>query len=363
MKAQTNAEKDRGLTAREQSIVTIAALTAEGDLNGLKKALNVGLDAGLGVSEINDVLVQMYAYAGFPRSLNGISTFMAVVEDRKTKGIKDVVGKSPKPINDRGDKYERGRKTLEKITGQPQRRPAPGFGEFSPAIDRFLKEHLFADIFDSGVLTYKQRELATISALASMDGVENQLAAHIRIGMNIDLSKKELTQVFDLVEKHIGKRQAETARATLATATGGKPDRQDKTQTNEDKMLFPLGDNAPAEYFTGTVFVQMLTPKTGGNNYSLASVTFEPGARSNWHTHPAGQSLIVISGTGRYQERGKPPRTIKSGETIVCDPNVEHWHGASLDSRMTHIAVTNDTGQGNVVWMKPVTDAEYHGSK
>ena len=91
-----------------------------------------------------------------------------------------------------------------------------------------------------------------------------------------------------------------------------------------------------------------------------ASVTFEPGARSNWHTHPAGQTLIVISGRGLYQEKGKPMKTINTGETIICPANIEHWHGASPDSQMNHIAITNDKGAGGVVWLKPVTDEEYN---
>src|SRR5215203_5653981 len=184
MNAQTGANKDQKLELREQSIVTISALTATGDLENLRKALNGGLDSGLTVNEIKEVLAQMYAYCGFPRSLNGINTFMAVLEERKNKGIKDTQGKTATPITDAGDKYERGRKTLETLTGQPQTKPAKGFGEFSPTIDRFLKEHLFADIFDSDVLTYQERELATISALAAMTGVVPQLESHISIGMN-----------------------------------------------------------------------------------------------------------------------------------------------------------------------------------
>jgi 4-carboxymuconolactone decarboxylase len=152
MSAQTNMNKDQSLNAKQQSIVTISAFTAKGDLENLRKALNGGLDSGLTVNEIKEVLVQLYAYCGFPRSLNGINTLMSVVEDRKKRGVRDVEGKTATPITDTADRYERGRKTLEKLTGQPQSKPAKGFGEFSPAIDRFLKEHLFADIFDSDVV-------------------------------------------------------------------------------------------------------------------------------------------------------------------------------------------------------------------
>jgi 4-carboxymuconolactone decarboxylase len=204
------------LNAKEQSIVTISAFTAKGDLENLQKALNGGLDSGLTVNEIKEVLVQMYAYCGFPRSLNGINTLMTVLEGRKKKGTKDKEGKTATPVDKAGDKYERGRKTLETLTGQPQSKPAKGFGEFSPTIDRFLKEHLFADIFDSDVLTYRERELATISALASMPGVEGQLAAHLSMGMNTGLTESGLKQAFDLIEKNINREQAEIARKSLA---------------------------------------------------------------------------------------------------------------------------------------------------
>jgi 4-carboxymuconolactone decarboxylase len=218
MKAQTNMTT---LNAKEQSIATISAFTAKGDLEPLRKALNKGLDSGLTVNEIKDVLVQMYAYCGFPRSLNGINAFMSVLEDRKKKGINDETGKTAMPIAD-GDKYERGRKTLERLTGQPQSKPAKGFGEFSPTIDRFLKEYLFADIFDSDVLTYRQRELATISALAAMPGVQPQLESHLAMGMNTGLKESELSQAFDLIEKNVSREQAEIARKSLAKIIAAK---------------------------------------------------------------------------------------------------------------------------------------------
>lgn len=215
MSAQTKTEKEQSLDARGQSIAKISALTATGDLEHLRSALIAGLDSGLTINEIKEILVQMYAYSGFPRSLNGLSTFMSVIEERKRAGVADSEGRMSTPIS-AGDKYERGRKTLETLTGQPQSKPASGFGEFSPTIDRFLKEHLFADIFDSDVLSYQQRELATISALASMQNLLPQLEAHISIGMNTGLTERELTQVFDLIERDISKEQAETARTVLA---------------------------------------------------------------------------------------------------------------------------------------------------
>jgi len=144
------------------------------------------------------------------------------LDERKAKGITDTEGKAATAIDDKGDKYERGRKTLEVLSGQPQSKPAKGFGEFSPRIDRFLKEHLFADIFDSDVLNYQQRELATISGLAAMSGVESQLESHLSMGMNTGLTESQLQQVFDLIEKNISREQAATARKSLVKIIAAK---------------------------------------------------------------------------------------------------------------------------------------------
>ena len=214
MNAQNNTSTT--LDARQQSIVNISALTATGDLENLKIQLNTALDAGLTINEIKEVLTQLYAYCGFPRSLNAIGTFMNVLEERKSKGIVDVVGKVATPLKDNADTYERGRKTIEVLTKTPQAKPAPGFGEFAPRMDAFLKEHLFADIFDSDVLTWQQREFATISALAAMTGVEPQLQSHIKMGMNTGITENQLEQTAELIERHVSRTQANLLRKLLS---------------------------------------------------------------------------------------------------------------------------------------------------
>jgi alkylhydroperoxidase/carboxymuconolactone decarboxylase family protein YurZ/quinol monooxygenase YgiN len=215
VKAQLNTAINQPLSDRQQGIVTIAALTATGNLGELEKQLNAGLDAGLSINEIKEVLVQLYAYCGFPRSLNAINTFKTVLDERKAKGVNDTLGKEIVVTNS-PDKYEQGRKVLEKLTKSPQPKPAPGFGEFAPRIDAFLKEHLFADIFESDVLNYQQRELTTIAALSAMTGVEPQLRSHLAMGKNTGLSDAQFLQVADLIGQHIGTAQANTVRKLLA---------------------------------------------------------------------------------------------------------------------------------------------------
>ena len=117
--------------------------------------------------------------------------------------------------------------------------------------------------------------------------------------------------------------------------------------------------HGPAEHFTGQVRVDPLFPASMGLNASGAYVTFEPGARSAWHTHPAGQRLVVVSGVGLTQEWGKPVQVIRPGDVIVCPPGVKHWHGAAPGTSMTHLAVTGSLDGKSVEWMEKVTDEQY----
>lgn len=204
-----NAQKTSVLSTQEKSLVGISATTATGKIELLKSQLNEGLNSGLTINEIKEAITQLYAYCGFPRSLNAINTFATVLAERKTKGITDVPGKAiVQNIN--GDKYEQGRITLERLTKSPQAKPAPGFGEFAPRIDAFLKEHLFADIFASDVLSFRQRELVTIAALASMEGVESQLKAHLAMGKNTGLTDAELKDMSTVILHLVSTTQANT---------------------------------------------------------------------------------------------------------------------------------------------------------
>ncbi len=212
IKAQIKMEAQ--LDHKQQSIVSIAALTATGNIDELKMQLNKGLDAGLTINEIKEELVQLYAYCGFPRSLNGINAFITVLEDRKAKGISDIEGRDASPVAD-AHKYETGKKNLQTLTGIEETGPKKGANGFAPLIDTFLKEHLFADIFSRDILTFQQRELITVAALASMAGVASQLQAHIGMAMNTGLTPSQLSQASGIIDQTIGKAQGDLARQTL----------------------------------------------------------------------------------------------------------------------------------------------------
>jgi len=128
-------------------------------------------------------------------------------------------------------------------------------------------------------------------------------------------------------------------------------------QTNSS--IFPKGEPLPASYFTGNAIVYPLASRDKNNEFALGSVTFEPGARTHWHTHPKGQVLIATEGDGFYQQKGKPAQALKKGDVVNIPEDTEHWHGASATSKFVHIAITNYKDEQNVVWLAPVTDQEY----
>lgn len=359
--AQQRADSSRSLHAKQQSIVTIAAFTAKGDLVLLKQALNSGLDAGLTVNEIKEILVHLYAYAGFPRSLNGISTLEAVVNERKQKGLEDVAGKEAGKTATSKSKFLQGKAVQTKLTGSaatgaPQR--------FVPIIDTFLKEHLFAAIFSRDVLDWKTREIVTIAALASLGGAESQLRSHFSVGLNTGLTEAQLKSLVWVLQKKVGDKEGNTAKRVLQSVLAKTAnDNLDESDTASTSGGFPKGSRITTDKFTGEAWLHMLVPKDSVFNTSIGNVSFGAGARTAWHYHPGGQLLLITSGRGRYGEKGKPVREFRKGDVITCQPNIPHWHGAAPDSEMSHLAIGTNANSSPVVWLQPVSEEEYNGKR
>lgn len=215
----TISSASENLDRKNQAIIPIAALTASGEIEKLKVNLNKGLEAGLTINEIKEALVQMYAYAGFPRSLNGLSAFMEVLDERKKNGITDIIGHESKPLPTDRTSLEFGTNNQTMLIGTEVKGP---LFEFSPEIDTYLKAHLFGDIFQRDSLSWKQREIATIAALANLKGVNNQLSAHYNISMNNNISVSELKAFIRIIETHCGTQVSENAQQVLETVLKNK---------------------------------------------------------------------------------------------------------------------------------------------
>ncbi|RZJ48775.1 MAG: cupin domain-containing protein [Flavobacterium sp.] len=131
------------------------------------------------------------------------------------------------------------------------------------------------------------------------------------------------------------------------------------TEQNNNS-IFPKGDKLSNDWFTGNAFLTPLLAKDKNNEFAIGSVSFDAGARTNWHTHPKGQVLIVTEGNGFYQEKGKQAQPLKKGDVVNIPENVEHWHGATANNNFTHIAITNFKDDINVVWLEPVSKVDYN---
>jgi 4-carboxymuconolactone decarboxylase len=363
---------NEGLNVKQEKIVAIAAFTASGDLQKLKTALNKGLDAGLTVNEIKEILVQMYAYCGFPRSLNGINTFMGVLEERAQKGIRDEAGKEPRPLPANKTSIELGTEILTSLTGTSA---AGKYSAFTPAIDTFLKGHLFGDIFGRDNLDFKNREIATISALATLERVNPQLQSHINIGFNVGLTEMQIRSLISVLAVNVGKKEADNASDILSTVLSVRQTQQSQpmmpsisasaaTKEVSQTISITRSGSQPSttgsvEYFTGTVRVDPLFQPHDSSRTSGASVTFDPGARTAWHIHPFGQILIVTAGVGRIQRWGGPIEEIRQGDVVWIPAGVKHWHGASPNTSMTHIAIQEQFNGKTVDWEEKVNDEQY----
>jgi alkylhydroperoxidase/carboxymuconolactone decarboxylase family protein YurZ len=213
---ETQAVRD-SLSAKQEAIVPIAALAAAGDMARLRVALDQGLDTGLTISEIREVLVQLYAYAGFPRSLNALGELMKVMDARKQRGIDDAAGSEPSRSIPTGDALlAAGTANQTKLAGGPVTGP---LFKFAPAIDQYLKVHLFGDIFERDNLDWQSREIATVSMLSALQGVESQLQSHVRISMNVGLTRGQLSRLADVLENQVDDKAAARAREALTRQT------------------------------------------------------------------------------------------------------------------------------------------------
>ena len=323
----------QALTERQKGLAACACLMAQGDLERLEPAVCSALDGGVTINELKEAFSQLYAYTGFPRSLNALSVLDKVLEVRKPEWRDGKPWKRPAEWNDAKAAYELGKKNQTQLSGRP-------FDyDFCPQDDYYLKAHLFGDIFAGDQLTAADREIVTVAALSGLDGVAPQLAAHKRGAVNMGNSQELVDELCAWLD-HEG-----------YTLRSGWPK--------------GVANTGYAQYFIGDSYLAPIAPANLGEGEAtvmpMVNVTFEPGCRNNWHVHHgARQILICVSGRGWYQEWGKEPIALTSGTIIDIPEGVKHWHGAARDSWFQHLTTHIKTsGEEANEWLEPVNDKLY----
>ncbi|MDN4500996.1 carboxymuconolactone decarboxylase family protein [Alteromonadaceae bacterium BrNp21-10] len=345
-------ENTDALNDRQQAIIPIAALTASGNISELKSALNAGLDNGLSINEVKEIFIHSYAYAGFPRALNGINAYIQVMDERKQRSITDKLGNEATAVPTDYDANAYGNKVRNELVGRDISNRTTGYAGFVPTIDKFLVEHLFANIFYRDVLTIKDRELVTISILAAIPGTEAQLTSHIKLSLRVGYSPVQLLQFTQVLKDKVGQDSAIRAQTVLKEVA-------DIALKNSEISLVKISKDdsvtlGALDKFSGIAKVTSRFESPVSSDYRGAMVEFEPGARTAWHTHPKGQTLIIISGKGLVQSEGGDIQQMRPGNVVTIPPNTKHWHGASSDSSMSHIAISAPDNGETVNWMELV---------
>ena len=313
------------MTERQKGLAACACLMAQGDLERLEPAVKMALDNGVTINELKEAFSQLYAYTGFPRSLNALGVLNKVLDNKQPSWQEGKSWKRPEIWDDAAKALKQGTEVQTKLSGR-------SFDyNFCPQDDYYLKSHLFGDIFASDQLSAADREIVTVAALSGLEGVVPQLAAHKQGAVNMGNSQELVDELCAWLDS-----EGYTLRSK-----------------------WPKGEPNPyGKYFIG----QSYLADVGGG---VINVTFEPRCRNNWHIHhKAVQVLICVSGRGWYQEWGKDAVEMTPGIVIAIPAEVKHWHGAAKDSWFQHLTYHRDAQEGaSNEWLEPVTDEVYNKLK
>ncbi|NQE61385.1 carboxymuconolactone decarboxylase family protein [Caulobacter sp. RHG1] len=335
------------LSPRDRSLVTVSVLIATGKTAQLTGHLGRALDNGVTPGEISGAVTHLAFYAGWPNAVSSLEVIEKAFTDRGVDMAAlraPVTASVPLPASDAA--------RAKAVTAT--------IGPVAPKLAALTNDVVFADLWRRPDLTSRDRSLVTLAALAA-NGDEAGLAFHVGLGLQNGLTRAEIGETLTHLAFYAG-----WPKATAAVAVAEKVFKdQDPAQApSAAEGLAITGPErqpvqGPAATFTGAVSVTSPFKGTGQARLGGATVTFQPRARSNWHSHPLGQLLIVTAGEGLVQAEGGPVRRMKAGDVVWTGPGVKHWHGAAPTSAMTHVAVAEALDGASVSWLGPVSDAEY----
>ncbi|WP_441740773.1 (R)-mandelonitrile lyase [Inquilinus sp. 2KB_12] len=343
------------LAPRDRSIVTIAALVAGGNTAQMTGHVNRALDNGVEPGEIAGIITHLAFYTGWPKAMSAVGVTKDVFAQRGVGPDQIAPGSSePLPVDEASEA-----RRAAAVEAQ--------VGDIAPALVRYTNSVLFGDLWRRADLAPRDRSLMTIAALIA-GGQAEQLPFHLNRGMDNGLTQPQLSEVVTHLAFYAGWPRAMSAipvARSVFEARAGSPDEAPASNTQGETTLEILrhgsqpSGTGPAEYFTGSVRIDSRFQRSEPARIGGAIVTFEPAARTAWHTHPLGQTLIVTSGHGLVQREGGPIEEIRPGDVVWIPPGEKHWHGATAASAMTHVAIAESLDGRSVDWMEHVSDEQY----
>ena len=342
------------LVPRDRSLVTVAALIAGGHTQQMTGHFNRALDNGVKPAEISAVITHLAFYCGWPRAVSAVGMAQDVFAKRgiATDGLASPASELL---------------AVDPASDAPRAAVVEAqMGGTAPALARYTNSVLFGDLWRQPDLAPRDRSLVTIAALIAA-GQDDQLAFHIDRGMNNGLTRTEVSEVITHLAFYAGWPRAVSAvpvAKKVFEARAGAPVQASEPRKGSLMLEILRQGSQPAtkgspDYFIGSVTVDQRFQRPDPARVGGGIVTFEPGARTAWHTHPLGQTLIVTSGTGWVQRDGGPVEEIRPGDVVWIPPGVRHWHGATATTAMSHVAIAEALDGKSVDWMEQVSEEQY----
>jgi 4-carboxymuconolactone decarboxylase len=337
------------LSPRDRSLVTLSVLIATGKTAQMPGHLGRGLTNGIEPTEVAGMVTQLAFYTGWPNAVSALIAIEQVFAERKidAAALRAVVRAPTALPASHASRAASVWKSLAPV--------APKFAELTNDV-------IFGDLWRRTDLSPRDRRLVTIAALAA-GGDGEQLRFHIGLGLENGLTEAQISEALTHFAFYAGWPKASAAIGTAGQVFTMKSEAT-VVQASPGIQVTPAGQSpvaGPPSYFTGSVAVTSPFKGTGGARLGGGTVTFQPGAHTNWHAHPLGQLLIVTDGLGWVQAQGEAVRAMKPGDTVWIKPGVKHWHGATRTSGMTHVAVSEAKDGESVTWLEPVTADQYNG--
>ena len=342
------------LVPRDRSLVTVAALIAGGHTQQMTGHFNRALDNGVKPAEISAVITHLAFYCGWPRAVSAVGLAKDVFAKRSiaTDGLASPASELL---------------AIDPASDAPRAAAVEAqMGGTAPALARYTNSVLFGDLWRRPDLAPRDRSLVTIAALIAA-GQDDQLAFHIDHGMNNGLTRTEMSEVITHLAFYAGWPRAVSAvpvAKKVFEARAGAPAQASEPRKGSMMLEILRQGSQPAtkgspDYFIGSVSVDQRFQRPDPARVGGGIVTFEPGARTAWHTHPLGQTLIVTSGAGWVQREGGPVEEIRPGDVVWIPPGVRHWHGATATTAMSHVAIAEALAGKSVDWMEQVSEEQY----